>query len=83
LELHSVTNLSKEICISRATIINWINSKKIKAIRFGNVYRIPDDEVERIKSSGVTDQIEYNLVRTHSKNSRAVSSKGGRRPWER
>lgn len=81
---YSITDLSKEISVSRATIINWINAKKIKAVRFGNIYRITKEEFDRIKTFGVSDNQDcIPIEQPLSKKKRKHNTNEGRRPWEK
>lgn len=44
-----VTDVAKELNVTRQTIVNWIKSGYIKAVKIGTVYRIEEEEVERLK----------------------------------
>ncbi len=45
-----VTEAAKELGFSRQTILAWINAGKLKAVKGIKEYRIPEEEIERIKS---------------------------------
>lgn len=44
-----IKQVAKELSLSEKTIRNHINSGKIKAVRIGNVWRISEEEVKRLK----------------------------------
>lgn len=35
------------------TVMEWIHSGKIKAVKIGRTYRITDSEIDRIKHEGI------------------------------
>lgn len=53
-----IKQLAKELGLCEKTIRNHIKSGKIKAVRIGNVWRISEEEVKRIKE-GVDERVNY------------------------
>lgn len=51
-EYVTATQLAKILHISRQSVAYNIHNGKIKAKKFGKCWRIPIDEVERIKKEG-------------------------------
>ena len=49
----TVTEVAEEFRVNRFTIYRWIKEGGIKAIRLGQAFRIPVEEIERIKAEGV------------------------------
>jgi excisionase family DNA binding protein len=47
-----VQEIAKEFGVNEITIKRMIYSKKIKAIKFGNKWRIPEEEYERLRGEG-------------------------------
>ncbi len=52
-ELMKLTDVLKEIPVSRTNMIKWIRDGKVKGIRLGKKWFVLRDEVERIKREGV------------------------------
>ena len=48
----SVKQASEILEISKPTLIRYIRQGKVKAIRMGHVYKITQEEVERILKDG-------------------------------
>lgn len=46
--MYTVTEVAKMFSVSRQTVLEWIKSGKIKAVKVVKVYRIPSEEIERI-----------------------------------
>lgn len=44
-----IKQVAKELSLCEKTIRNHIKSGKIKAVRIGNVWRISEEEVKRLK----------------------------------
>lgn len=51
-KLNTITETSKELCLSPYTIRAWIRERKIGYIRLGRVIRIQSEEIERIINEG-------------------------------
>lgn len=41
----TVEEFANKFKVSKQTVYNWIDTKKIKVIRIGNVIRIPETEI--------------------------------------
>lgn len=52
-EYISVSEFCKTFGISRQAVQKKIKNGKIQAIKFGNKYLIPNEEIEKIKNKGV------------------------------
>lgn len=52
----TVTEVADMMRVSRMTIYRMIHAGELPAIRFGRSYRVPQNAVEEILSSGGTDQ---------------------------
>jgi len=50
---YSIQEIAVYFSVSEATVRKFIISKKIKSINFGNVYRIPQSEIQRIRENGI------------------------------
>lgn len=50
--MKTIKELSEILRLNRNTIWRLIKKGKIKAVKVANKYRIPDEEVERIKREG-------------------------------
>jgi len=48
MELYSTGKVAKMLGVHRVTINRWIRDGKIRAVRIGKEYRIPEDEVRRL-----------------------------------
>ena len=44
----TVTEVANKFSVSRQTVLKWIKTGKIKAVKVVKVYRIPSEELERI-----------------------------------
>lgn len=49
MKYYTVAEVAKELRFSRQTILSWINKGVIKAVRGMRGYRIPEEELERLK----------------------------------
>lgn len=49
MKYYSVKDLSEELGFTRQTILNWIKNGKLEAIKVMRDYRIPEEEVDKIK----------------------------------
>ena len=45
--------VEKELNRSRATLKRWIYDGKMKAVKVGRDWEVPEEEVERIKKEGL------------------------------
>lgn len=50
--MYSTTEVAEILNISRATIFRALRQGRIKAIKIGNIWRISEEELERIKKQG-------------------------------
>lgn len=81
---YKVSEVSQMFNIGKTTVRTWISQRKIFALKMGDVYRIPESEIARIKSSGIQGTPDNNLsVLSCRRKSRARPNTGGRRPWEK
>ena len=46
--MYTVTEVAKIFSVSRQTVLKWINSGKINAVKVVKVYRIPKEEIDRL-----------------------------------
>ena len=44
----TVTEVAKMFSVSRQTVLKWIKTGKIKAVKVVKVYRIPKEEIDRL-----------------------------------
>ena len=47
-KVYTVTEVAKQFSVSRQTILKWIKTGKIKAVKVVKVYRIPKEEIDRL-----------------------------------
>ena len=53
---YSANELAKKFNVSKSTVIKWIHEKKLKAIKLGDIWRIPESAVQKfIVSNTDTD----------------------------
>ena len=52
---YTVTHICNTLRLHRNTVINWIHAGKLRAVRIGRDWRIPESEIARIMSVGVID----------------------------
>lgn len=77
----SITNLAHELSISEKTIRRWIAAGSLKAVKLGGLWRISDDEFQKITKIGISVCSETNFHKP-KKSPMRHRSKEGRRPWE-
>lgn len=46
-------DIAIHFCVTRQAVLRWIRQGKITALKFGATYRIPTQEFDRIKRSGI------------------------------
>jgi len=46
---------AKLLGVHKVTVLRWIKEGKIKAVRFGKEYRIPEDEIKRLIKGKTTN----------------------------
>ena len=46
--MYTVTEVAKQFSVSRQTVLKWIKTGKIKAVKVVKVYRIPKEEIDRL-----------------------------------
>lgn len=46
--MYTVTEVAKMFSVSRQTVLKWIKTGKIKAVKVVKVYRIPKEEIDRL-----------------------------------
>lgn len=51
----SVKDVSEKLGVHEKTVYLWAKQGKIKAIRFGKLYKITEEEVEYIKQNGTRE----------------------------
>lgn len=44
----TVTEVANMFSVSRQTVLKWINNGKINAVKVVKVYRIPNEEIDRL-----------------------------------
>jgi len=50
----TLRQVAAEVMVSMPTIYRWLKSGKLKAVKMGKVWRVGEDEVERLKKEGVS-----------------------------
>jgi len=50
--MKTVNEVAEALRLSRYTICKYIREGKLKAVKMDRAYRIPDEELERIKTQG-------------------------------
>lgn len=50
--MYTVTEVAKALNISKATVFRALQVGKIKGIKIGNIWRVSEEEFERIKREG-------------------------------
>lgn len=51
-EEYRLADVERELRVSRWTLYRWIQGKKLKAVKLlGGQYRVPAEEVEKLKAS--------------------------------
>lgn len=48
--MYTIQEVADELKLSRMKVWRMVRAGEIKSVRFGTAYRIPDEEVERIKT---------------------------------
>lgn len=46
--MYTVTEVANKFSVSRQTVLKWIKTGKIKAVKVVKVYRIPNEEIDRL-----------------------------------
>ena len=46
--MYTVTEVAKQFSVSRQSVLKWIKTGKIKAVKVVKVYRIPKEEIDRL-----------------------------------
>nr|WP_208392171.1 helix-turn-helix domain-containing protein [Auritidibacter ignavus] len=52
----TVTEVAEMMRVSRMTVYRMIHAGELPAVRFGRSYRVPENAVEQILSTGSADQ---------------------------
>jgi excisionase family DNA binding protein len=52
-EFYKVSEVARIFGVSPQAVYKWIDEEKVKVIPLGNVYRIPESEVERLRLYGL------------------------------
>ena len=47
-KMYTVTEVANMFSVSRQTVLKWIKTGKIKAVKVVKVYRIPKEEIDRL-----------------------------------
>ena len=55
IKLYRTGKVAKMLGVSRVTVIRWIKQGKIKAVRIGKEFRIPESEVKRLLKGKITN----------------------------
>lgn len=50
--MYSTTEVAEKLKISRYTVFRALNQGRIKGIKIGNIWRISEEEFNRIKQEG-------------------------------
>jgi excisionase family DNA binding protein len=59
-KMYSPQNLADDIGVSMRTIYRWIEAGKVKAIKIGRQWRIPQEEYDRITKGGLQSLADEN-----------------------
>lgn len=54
--MYTVTEVANKFSVSRQTVLKWIKTGKIKAVKVVKVYRIPNEEIERLLADREADK---------------------------
>lgn len=46
--MYTVTEVANKFSVSRQTVLKWIKTGKIKAVKVVKVYRIQNEEIDRL-----------------------------------
>ena len=46
--MYTVTEVANKFSVSRQTVLKWIKTGEIKAVKVVKVYRIPKEEIDRL-----------------------------------
>lgn len=52
-EFYKVSEVARIFGVSPQAVYKWIDEEKVKAVSLGNVYRISENEVERLRLHGL------------------------------
>ena len=55
MKLYRTGKVAEILGVNRVTVIRWIKQGKIKAMRIGKEFRIPEDEVKRLLKGKVAN----------------------------
>ena len=55
MKLYRTGKVAEMLGVNRVTVIRWIKQGKIKAVRVGKEFRIPEDEVKRLLKGKITN----------------------------
>ena len=50
----TIKDVAKTLKLHEMTVYRYVVSGKIKSVKFGNTYRITEEEVEKIKKDGLS-----------------------------
>jgi len=50
--------VSEKLKLNIRTVYKWIREEKLKAVKLGDVWRIPESEIKRLLKSGSRSNIE-------------------------
>lgn len=64
--LYKVSEVARMLNVHRVTVLRWICDKKIKAIRIGKLWMIPEEEIRRLLG-GRRDDVAALYVRASSR----------------
>lgn len=49
----TIKDVAKTLKLHELTVYRYVVSGKIKSVKFGNTYRITEEEVQRIRKEGI------------------------------
>jgi len=55
-KVYTLKEVASELKLSYHMVFNLVHSGKIKAVRFGNHWRVTESELERVKESGADNE---------------------------
>lgn len=49
-QMYSLSQVASIFCVTRQTVLNWVKSNYIKAVKIGRKWLVPESEIERLQS---------------------------------
>jgi excisionase family DNA binding protein len=48
MKLYNLVYVAQTFCVTRQTVLNWVNTGYIKAAKVGRKYLVPESEIKRL-----------------------------------